>query len=97
MNDPDGRYASASLKHHTGADGRTIAYIGARILPDPASFTIIAEEPVLPADRVDLFAARILGNSGAWWRIADANGASDPATLEVPGERLRIPLPEPGR
>jgi hypothetical protein len=96
MNDSQGRYATSEVKYLTSADGRVTAYLARRLLPDPAAMTLLAEVAFQSADRLDVFAARMLGEPRAWWRIADANRAMDPAELEVPGRRLAVPLPEAG-
>lgn len=98
MNDPNGRYAALAVKQTTGPDGRPIAFLERRFLPDPAGLTIVARIAVEAGDRLDLFAARTLGQSTGWWRIADAARILHPADLERPvGRRLDVPLPEPGQ
>lgn len=42
-------------------------------------------------DRLDLLAARYLGDAKLWWLIADANGIGNPMELEV-GRTLRVPM-----
>ncbi|MFL6844086.1 MAG: LysM domain-containing protein [Allosphingosinicella sp.] len=97
MNDPQGRYASSEVKVMVQPDGTAVTYIARRTLPEPEGMTMIASVPVEAKDRLDLIAARVLGVATAWWRIADANRAIDPETLETPvGRRLDIPLPEAG-
>jgi hypothetical protein len=59
------------------------------LLPSPprstAPTTPLAVHRVLADDRVDLLAARYLGDPDAWWRICDANAALDPDELVGPG------------
>ncbi|HYJ93740.1 MAG TPA: LysM domain-containing protein, partial [Vicinamibacterales bacterium] len=57
-------------------------------------FTTLQEHVVVEGERLDLIAAKYLGDSEQFWRICDANGAVRPAELEVVGRRLRITLPE---
>jgi hypothetical protein len=46
-------------------------------------------------DRLDLIAARALGDAEHFWQVCDANNAMNPfdLTAEV-GSTLRIPLPQ---
>jgi hypothetical protein len=97
MNDPQGRSATTEIKVMTLPDGTTVSYIARRFLPEPEAMTMVASVAIEPADRLDLFSARTLGVSTAWWRIADANRAVHPEDLDGPaGRRLDIPLPEAG-
>jgi hypothetical protein len=97
MNDPQGRYATTESRWMTLPDGIQVAYLARRFLPEPEGMRIIASAALEPADRIDLFAARTLGVATAWWRIADANRAVQPETLDGPaGRRLDVPLPEAG-
>jgi len=97
MNDPQGRYAATEIKVTTLPDGTIVSYLARRFLPEPETMTMIASVAIEPADRLDLFSARTLGVSTAWWRIADANRAVHPETLDGPaGRRLDVPLPEAG-
>ena len=97
MNDPQGRYAATEIKVMTLPDGTIVSYLARRFLPEPETMTMIASVAIEPADRLDLFSARTLGVSTAWWRIADANRAVHPETLDGPaGRRLDVPLPEAG-
>lgn len=65
-----------------------------RFIAPPASFVALTEHVVEQGDRLDLIAARYLGDPDQWFRICDANGALDPDELLVVGRRLRITLPE---
>lgn len=49
-----------------------------------------ARYTVRPGDRLDLVAARLLGDPHAYWRLADAN-PGDLAALEEPGRELDLP------
>lgn len=76
-------------------DGTRIAYKRRRFLPQPEKMKPLAEWPVEQGDRFDLIAARTLGDSQSFWRIADANRVMDPDVLTTePGRRLVIPMPQ---
>lgn len=80
-----------------GADGpREVRYLRRRPLPDPRDVRPLAVHVVALADRLDLVAARHLGDALASWRVADANAALDPFDLtasEAEGDRLIVPFP----
>jgi hypothetical protein len=76
-------------------DGRLAAYVRRRFLPPTASLQAIAQVTVLPAERIDVFAARTLGDAEHFWLIADANDAMDPETLLIAGQPLTVPMPTP--
>jgi hypothetical protein len=46
---------------------------------------------VTAGERLDLIAARLLGDPHHYWRIADANPTAGVDTLEEPGRELDIP------
>ncbi len=98
MNDPDGRYARLARRQLPGADGKPVAYLERRFLPDPADLTVLARVPTQAGDRLDVFCSRVLGEGEQWWRVADAHRLIHPETLEQPpGRRLTVPVPEAGR
>lgn len=76
-----------------GGDGRlrTIAYKRQRLIP-LATETEFIEHTVSEGERLDLLAARYLGDPTLFWQLCDFNGALDPEDLEVPGRVVRIPL-----
>jgi hypothetical protein len=88
------RYAGLETAKITLADGREVAYVRRRFVPQPERFSTLSEEEVQTGDRVDGLAARHLGDPLQWWRLCDANGAMRGRDLEVPGRRIRITLPE---
>lgn len=89
------RYLGLELLPGTDPDGRLILLVARRFLPQPASLAEVGTVTVRTGDRLDLIAARQLGDSRWWWRIADANGAIDPADLTAePGSSLRLTLPQ---
>jgi hypothetical protein len=89
------RYASLPQAQFTLPDGRVVSYVRRRFLPDPARFSLLQEHEVRQGDRLDNVTAFYLGDPEQFWRIADANGAIQPERLlDVPGDKLRITLPE---
>lgn len=94
MYEPTSRYYPLATATLTTADGRTIIYSRRRFLPPGAPLTPLAEIVVAQSDRLDLIAARILGDPEQYWRICDANDAMRPEELtEAPGRALRIAIP----
>ena len=88
------RYYGTAVTMFIAPDGTTIPYLARRLLPDPASFTALAEYTVAAGDRPDLIAFRLLGDPGQWWQIADVNPVLDPRELTATvGRKLRITLP----
>lgn len=78
-------------------DGRTASYKRRRFLPRGDRMPLLIEVNVTESDRLDLIAARTLGDPEHFWRVADANDAMNPfdLTAEV-GRILRVPVPQPG-
>ena len=89
------RYFGIETTTFTGPDGRSVAYLRRRFLPDPSRFAVLAEHVVTEGERLDTIAARYMEDPEAFWRIADANAAMHPQDLTEPsGRRLYITLPE---
>jgi nucleoid-associated protein YgaU len=89
-------YGSATLTYVTPA-GQSIAYLTQRIVPQPGApnFATIAQHVVRQGDRLDLIAAKYLGDPLIFWLICDANGAINPFSLvETPGTVLNITTPQ---
>lgn len=97
MLDRNSRYAATAQALYRARDGREIPYRQRRLLPQAGPPRLGLQVTVEPADRLDLIAARQLGDPLAFWRIADANGAMNPFDLALPGRRLVIPLAHPKR
>jgi hypothetical protein len=80
-----------------GAGGvREVAYLLTRVPLDPAAVPVAAWHRVAADDRLDLLAARYLGDPGAAWRICDGNLALDPDALvgeDAEGTIIAIPAP----
>jgi nucleoid-associated protein YgaU len=93
MFDPDSRYAEIEDALLVTEDGREVSYKRRRFLPRGAKLPLLVEVTVRLGDRLDLIAARTLGEATQWWRVADANDAVNPPDLVEPGQTLRVPLP----
>jgi hypothetical protein len=92
---PTSRYHGLDTSVHAAKDGKAKIYVKRRVVPAAERFATISEYRVQEADRLDLIAARYLGNPELYWRICDANGALRPDELmDAAGKRLRITLPE---
>jgi hypothetical protein len=92
---PNSRYQATPTDTYTDASGRTIAYLQRRFVPQPTQLVQVAQYNVTQGDRLDILAARYLGDSTLFWRICDANGAMRPEDVTATvGQTLRICLPE---
>ncbi len=81
------------IRTMTGPDGDVIRYHARRILPLPDALATHGVYVVQPGDRIDLVAARLIGDPLQYWRLADVNDVPDPLALSAPGRRLNIPAP----
>jgi len=73
---------------------RTVVHARRRLLPDPDAGATLVVHRAAAGDRLDLLAARHLGDAEAFWRICDANPGTRPRELLAePGAAVRIPLP----
>ena len=89
------RYYGIETAQLSRADGTTVVYLRRRFVPPPEQFALVVEHTVVDGERLDNIAAKYLGDPELAWRIADANGAMDPAELtQNAGQKLRITLPE---
>jgi len=95
MFDPESRYANLPTATHVTASGREVVYVTRRFLPRTTSLLATGRVLVAEADRLDLIAARAIGDSLAWWRLPDANLAEHPDELEAPGRELVVALENP--
>lgn len=92
---PTSRYYGLPIAQTTIPDGRVIAYLRRRFVPQPDRFALLQEHTVIDGERMDHIAARYLNDPEQFWRICDANAAMCPDELtETPGRTLRITLPE---
>ncbi len=93
----DSRYHSYKVQQYTAPDGEVIPYLARRIVPQPGApnYARINQYTVQQGDRLDLIAAKYLGDPLMAWLICDANGAMDPQDLvETPGGVLNITTPQ---
>lgn len=91
---PNSRYHATPIARLLGPDGREVAYLRRRFVPAPDEFALLREHLIVQGDRLDVLAARHIGDAELFWRLCDANGAMRPDELtEVVGRRLRITLP----
>ena len=98
MFDIDSRYHSLEDASHKTADGREIVYKRRRFLPQGEALPTLTSVTVIDGDRLDLIAARTLGNAERFWRVCDAENAMNPPELtRMPGRVLRVPVPQIGR
>ena len=94
MFDNSSRYAKLEDATYTGPNGKPIRYKRRRFLPDP-KMPLLAEAPIQDGERLDNFTPRTLGNPEHYWRICDANNATNPIELEErPNRRLKVPVPQ---
>lgn len=94
MFEPSSRYHNLKVARYTAPDGRHVLYKRRRFLPRGDSFPTLFEVTVQAHDRLDLIAARTLGNPEQFWQICDANDAMNPFDLaNEPGQRLRVVSP----
>ncbi len=93
----DSRYYGSSTLSYTAPNGQTFAYLARRIVPQPGApnYATVARHIVKQGDRLDLLAAKYLGDPLVFWLICDANGAIRPNELvETPGTILNITMPQ---
>jgi nucleoid-associated protein YgaU len=91
----DSRYQGSATLTYTTRDGRNISYLARRFVPQPADFATVAQHTVKQGDRLDLLAARYLGDPLLFWLICDANSATRPdALVERPGTVLNLTMPQ---
>jgi hypothetical protein len=90
---PSSRYAGVGITTWAppsgpGEAGEPIAFLRRRLVPKPERFALLYSYACVEGDRRDLVAAQQLSDPELWWRLADANGVIDPATLTTPVGRL---------
>ncbi len=93
----DSRYYRSSTLQYTTPDGQVIPYLARRFVPQPGApnFATVARHTVKNGDRLDLIAARYLGDPLMAWLLCDANGAIAPNDLiATPGRVLAITTPQ---
>jgi hypothetical protein len=91
---PNSRYHGIPTTVYVDVNGRELAYLTRRFVPQPEEFALVSEHATVQEDRLDQIAARYFGDAELFWRLADANGAVKPDELIATiGRRLRITLP----
>ncbi len=94
MFDPESRYANLGTATYVGADGREIQYVRRRFIQHQRGEQQVRFVVAADGDRLDLLAARALGDPLKFWKICDANEAIRPDELtETPGRKLGLPAP----
>lgn len=89
------RYFQTGIKTLTLPDGTQLVYLERRFVPQPERLAAIQLHTVVEGDRLDILAARYIGDPEQFWRICDANRALRPDALtETIGRQLRITMPE---
>jgi hypothetical protein len=88
------RYQGLPTRIWTARNGEQTIHLSRRLVPQPSRFVTIGMHRMADGERLDQVATSFLGDPLLAWRLADANGALDPAELERSGRTLRIPLPE---
>ena len=94
----DSRYYGYSvLQYAPPGGGQSVPYLARRIVPQPGApnYATINQYTVKQGDRLDLIAAKFLGDPIMAWLICDANGAIKPHDLVAqPGRVLAITTPQ---
>ena len=93
----DSRYYGFSVLQYPLPNGQTIPYLARRIIPQPGApnYVTINQYTVQQGDRLDLIAAKYLGDPLMAWLICDANGGMAPYDLvKTPGTVLAITTPQ---
>ncbi len=93
----DSRYHGSRTLSYVARSGQTITYLARRFAPEPGApnFSTVAQHTVQQGDRLDLLAAKYLGDPLIFWLICDANGAIRPDDLvKTPGTILDITMPQ---
>jgi len=95
MFESNSRYYPLKTAEHVMPDGRVVTYKRRRFLPQGEKMPTLSEVTVTQGNRLDLIAAKALGDPEHFWRICDANDAMKPSDLtsEI-GRVLCIPIPQ---
>jgi hypothetical protein len=92
---PTSRYHGVALSLLPQPGGEPpVPYVLRRFIPQLRDIPLAGRVVVTSSDRPELLAQRTLADALVFWRVADANGVTDPFELtETPGARIAIPLP----
>lgn len=89
------RYYGREPKQYPAPDGRTVAYLPRRLVPQPGPGEALALHTISAGDRLDTIAARYYDDPELFWQLCDANRAMHPRELVATiGRPIVIPLPE---
>lgn len=95
MFEANSRYVAVEVSEYEMPDGRKLAYLKRRFLPQGNSLPTLVDATVTEGDRLDLITARTIGDPEQFWRVCDANDALNPFDLtKTPGRVLKVPVPE---
>lgn len=88
------RYSGCEDAMFVTEEGEVLAYKRRRFLPQGEKMAALAEVTVLAGDRLDVIAARHVGDPEQYWRICDANNAMHPLEItSEPGKVIKIASP----
>ena len=93
----DSRYYGFTTLQYTDPSGEMVTYLARRIVPQAGApnYATVAQHTVRSGDRLDLIAAKYLGDPLMFWLLCDANGAIRPGALvATPGKVLNITTPQ---
>jgi hypothetical protein len=95
MFDISSRYANIEIANlYVNGGKKSIAYKKRRFLPNGEGLPFLQEITITAGDRLDLIAARMLGDPEQFWYICDANNAMHPLDLTIePNKVLKIARP----
>ena len=92
------RYAGVGTAIYVEPDGTKIAYFKRRIIPQSGDVPQLYQvDPDRAGLRLDLLAARLIGDSESFWRLLDANEGVNPFDFveDTQNEPLRVPSAVP--
>lgn len=92
MFDSNSRYFTLETIFIT-VNGREVAYVSRRFLPQAPTDSPVAEHTVSQGERPDHITARYLGDPELFWQLCDANNVMHPdeLTSEI-GRKIKITL-----
>ncbi len=92
---PNSRYFGLETAKRISRDGKEVAFVSRRTVPQPERFAGLYDHVVQHGERLDHIAFASMTDAEQYWRICDANRAMRPDELtDVVGKRLRITLPQ---
>jgi len=76
----DSRYHGSATLQYTAPDGQVITYLTRRFVPQPGApnFATIAQHTVRQNDRLDLIAAKYLGDPLIFWLVSPTTSSPLP-------------------